>query len=451
MTKEDKEKIRKLKQEGKYDTIFVEYGRGAYLSSISRKYRKEELKRLKRERNYEEIYNKYGDAEYDKILTKAMFDEIRENTNLGKAVAWKVKKILKGVAGVSLASTMLIGGGFPVANAVEAEKNAIEYSELVEDYDKNIKEYSKHVNSMNLTDIQVFMKVMDDMWKNIQGYKTPKLDIQGHLELDLASKDGYGVCRNMASDVARKLNAINPNYNARTMVVYMDSTNPFYISNIERNIISDNETVQDNHDEDDSQKKDDNSIMKSILRNLPNHMVTLVDINDEKLTLALDPTNAAIGVYHDGCIIILNPTLGEKATFDTKEILNAILFSSDPEASIKTASDYIRSFNDTGLNFNEIEAKYGLDAQNKALEEVRAMESLTLDDSQIYQATEENFDLKNDFKSQLAVDVNFIANDNNQLEYGKRDKLNDEKAESKNNESNSNKANDVLNNEEQER
>ena len=413
MTKEDMEKIRKLKQEGKYDTIFVEYGRGAYLANIPRKYKKEELKRLKRERNYEEIYNKYGNAEYDKILTKAMFEEIRENTNLGRAIAWRVKKILTGIAGISLASTMLIGGGLPVANAIEAEKNAKEYSELVENYDKNIEKYAKHVNSMHLSDIQVFMKVMDDMWKNIQGYKTPALDIEGHLELDLASKDGYGVCRNMASDIARKLNAINPGYNARTMVVYMDTSNPFYISNIERNLISDNETVQDNDGESSEEQRKDNAFINSILENLPNHMVTLVDVKDENLTLALDPTNAAIGVYHDGGIIILNPTLGKKATFDTKEILNALIFSSDPAASIKNATDYIKSFNEAGFDFSAIEAKYGIKAQNKALEEVRTMESFAIDD-QKYQTVKDGIEVGNDFLNQLTVYVDPKVQTNNQ-------------------------------------
>ena len=130
---------------------------------------------------------------------------------------------------------------------------------------------------MYLSDIQIFMKVMDDMWGSIQGYKTPEKDIHGFLELDLANEDGYGVCRNMASDVARKLQEINPDYNARTIAVYIEDG--FKIADIERTVLETNETVQ----EDSSEEQEQNSIISAIQNFVGNHMVTLVDVKERYL------------------------------------------------------------------------------------------------------------------------------------------------------------------------
>ena len=63
------------------------------------------------------------------------------------------------------------------------------------------------------------------------------------MELNLGTEEGIGVCRHMATDVARKLNAINPNYNARTLNVNMSDSGRLDMANIKRNIIQDNATV----------------------------------------------------------------------------------------------------------------------------------------------------------------------------------------------------------------
>ena len=96
--------------------------------------------------------------------------------------------------------------------------------------------YGQKIKSYNLTDIQNIMKLMDDMWRNIKGYGEPRIDLISYPGLDLATEDAIGVCRNMADDMARKLNAINEEYNARSITVYFGDGN-YETANIEQNVI----------------------------------------------------------------------------------------------------------------------------------------------------------------------------------------------------------------------
>ena len=247
MDKISKDKIKKLKSEQKYDEIFAEFGSKVYVKNTPKKIKKAELKKLKKERRYEDIFNKYGEEEYNKILAKSMYEEIKEIGGFRKAFLWRLKRIALRGASLSLATAARFSTLLPMSNSKTYEDNAIEYAAEIEAYNEKIDDYASHVNSMNLSDIQIFMKVMDDMWKGIQGYKEPEKDISGFLELDLATEEGYGVCRNMASDIARKLQEINPDYNARTIVVY--SNGAYKIADIHRNVIQDNETVMDEGEE----------------------------------------------------------------------------------------------------------------------------------------------------------------------------------------------------------
>ena len=171
---------------------------------------------------------------------------------------------------------------------------------------------------MNLTDLQTVMKVMDDMWENIDGYGEPKIDSPYFPRLDM-TEGGVGVCRNMADDVTAKLNAINPEYNARNLTVYLDSeeltSEGFSMANIERTILQDNETVvdQDNENQDqdgtdnsEGEKEDKNELTEEqkekLSKYVGNHMVTAIDLKEEDVTLIIDSTNCNLGVFEDGKI-----------------------------------------------------------------------------------------------------------------------------------------------------
>ena len=400
MDKISKDKIKKLKSEQKYDEIFAEFGSKVYVKNTPKKIKKAELTKFKKERRYEDIFNKYGEEEYNKILVKAMYEEIKEIGGFRKAFLWRLKRIALRGASLSLATAASFSTLLPVLNSKTYEDNAIEYAAEIEAYNEKIDDYASHVNSMNLSDIQIFMKVMDDMWKGIQGYKEPEKSIEGYSELNLAMENGYGDCVNMASDVARKLQEINPDYNARTIIVYNDSA--YKIADIHRNVIQDNETVME------EKKEQAESLGKlDIAKMIGNHMVTLVDLNDENITLVLDPTNPGIGVYRDGTIIMLNTAKKDLIQYNPKEITTTLFYRGGADAAIISTKEFIESFTDSPVSLEELIDKYGLEAQNQALNQVRTLEKT----NQAINAIEPKEE--NDFDKRIKVDISQLNNNRN--------------------------------------
>jgi hypothetical protein len=204
------------------------------------------------------------------------------------------------------------------------------------------------------------MKVMQDMWNNIKGYDIPKIDAVGYFELDLATEDGVGECRNMANYAAKTLNAINPKYNARTINLYLDTD--YVDTGIEnRNILHSNNTVE----YEETEEKDTNKFYSV------NHIVTLLDIPEDDITLMIDPTNPGIGIYKDGKIYSFNAVDKENG-YDSKEIMTGALNGSD--GMKKIIYSYIKSFLPSKLTLEELETKYGIEAQKKALAQVKALD-----------------------------------------------------------------------------
>ena len=394
MDKQTKETIEKLKKEKQYDKIYEQFGNEAYRKNIPKRLRKQELKKLKQERKYFDIYNKYGTAEYEKVLIKAMYEERKENKGILNASLWRIKENIrnatKNLLIVTTGTLLLAPPSIVVTGAQyvkeETEKNRIAYSKEIEDYNTKIEEYAKKVNSMNLSDAEIFMKVMKDMWENIEGYGVPKRDITGFLELDLATEEGVGVCRNMATDVAKKLNAINPKYNARTMVVMLGEEGKYTCANIEQKIVK-NDANANNQEE-----KDGKMIDKILEKTFGNHMVTLVDEPEDNLILVLDPTNPGIGIYKDGEITMLNSDNENGLKFEAKEYSTSFMTKGGLENISGVIEDYARSFEKSKLSPKEIENKYGLKAQNHILDKMKEKDTfirsleVKLDNETIYRS-----------------------------------------------------------------
>lgn len=360
MDKETREKIKEFKKQKRYDDIFINYGTKAYIKNTPTKYRQKELKKLKKEGRYLDIYNKYGEKEYNKVLVKVRTQEIKEAKGSFQAFTWEATQNIKiflkklGINVAIGASTLMLT--MPVVVQSTINKNAIKYEKEIENYDENISKYAEEVKSLKLNHLQTIMKVMDDMWKNIAGYANPEKDISGFLELDLATEDGYGVCRNMASDVAKKLNKIDERYNARTINVKMEHGD-YQIANIERKVIETNETVEQENEQQGS----------NILENLAgNHMVTLVDIPDRDITLVADPTNPGLGIYENGEIKMFNTD--EK--WEGKEISTMLLNGYE---GLEMGGTYVNSFH-LKSKYSEAKKEFGLEKQNEALNYVRSLE-----------------------------------------------------------------------------
>ncbi len=375
MDKNSKEKIKQLREEKKYEEIYVQFGEKIFNKYVPHKYKKEDIKKLKQEKRWQDIYNKYGETEYNKILTKAMYEEIKEVRGNVKATMWRIGRKMSNIAkqiGINSGVTFLaLTSVFAAGTQSTIKENEVEYESEINAYNEKISKYSEEIKNMHLSDIQTFMKVMDDMWKNIKGYANPEKNISGFLELDLATEEGYGVCRNMASDVARKLNEINPEWNARTMCVLMpEEVNNLKIANIERTILETNETVAETTKEEENTQQEEK--LANLVQNLSgNHMVTLVDIAEDNITLVLDPTNPGIGIYQNGNIIMLNSSDGQDITYKSKEYMTAIGIKGGANGINTTIQEYAQSFAKPNITMEELKEKYGVEAQNKALDEIR--------------------------------------------------------------------------------
>ena len=360
-------KIKELKAQGKYEEIFSQYGRTAYSLYVPRKYKKQDLKSLKKEERYEDIYQKYGENEYNKLLIGAMYKEIKAERGLLPAIAWRSKEhfsnFLKKSGIVALSAATTLTGTMAYSQGADIRENAEKYKTEIQTYQEHIEDYTKKVSAAHLDDIQTIMEVMDNMWGNIQGYGTPEKNISGFLELDLDGQDGIGVCRNMASDVARKLEKLG--YNARTLTVYMEDGN-YVPANIERTVVATPEGQ-------DVESLAEANPLHGITRYTGNHMILLVDIPSDNIILAIDPTNAGIGIYKDGEITMFNSEPENGLKLSPRQYSQAILVDGGIQGPMDVMADYMKSFETANLTDEELAQKYGVEAQNRALTQVRAL------------------------------------------------------------------------------
>lgn len=234
------EDIQQLARVEKYNEIFEKYGREVYIRVIPPKVMRTEIQGLLEQGRYEDIYRKFGEKVYNSYLIQMRKNDVQTETGSkykGSIEEFKYWLKIK-FAPIFLSAGLLFSSSMPmlISATVQSIKreNEIEYSDELEEYNQHIKEYAKEIQSLNLTDTQIFVKLMYDLWENIEGYKTPeKYDGFGIFRLAV-EEEKVGVCRNFADDLVAKLNAINPDYNARNLTVYL-SKKEYQFVDIERN------------------------------------------------------------------------------------------------------------------------------------------------------------------------------------------------------------------------
>ena len=228
------------------------------------------------------------------------------------------KKILIPILGLSFA--------LPTTSSAIAfmEKSEEEKENLkqIEEYIDSIEDYADSINKYNFSDIEILMKVTKDMWNNIDGYGSPEKDLRYYPGLDLYGDKKVGVCRNMADDVARKLNAINKDYNARVLYVHVSGSG---YSNADIDIKFAEQdasyTQQDTDSNDVEQPETDIESKVDVSKFFGNHAIVLVDIKEYNVTLVLDPTNPGIGVLKDFKIYTFNDTKNSTINLNITPIL----------------------------------------------------------------------------------------------------------------------------------
>ena len=104
---------------------------------------------------------------------------------------------------------------------------------------------------------------------------------------------------------------------------------------------------------------------------ITNHAVVIADVEKDNATIILDPTNGTIGTYKDGNIVIFNET-EEKEPI--KRSFSGDLSYSGTENFIEFPKEWLQSFLNPSISVEELEKKYGVEAQNKALAKIEKEE-----------------------------------------------------------------------------
>ena len=378
-----KKDIQKLLKDNNLAEIYNKYGKiETLLIKNFRRLNKQQIQKLIKERRYIELYNLYGeevaykyrfgiyesDVEYE---TGSKFKAKLYRTK--KVTAYHLKESLSFLATLSSVVVALIGveGYMAVKNIYK--ENLIENAQLIQEYDEGIQEYAYNVQQLELdSDLEVVMKVMYDMWNNMQ-YGAPSKDITNFGRLAFAGEEKVGVCRNMADDFSARMNAINPDYNARNLVVYMDKD--YYskesLANINRNILSnENETFIDDSNtsnNSDNTKETIDTIIDNIdlEKYVGNHMVSIFDPIGKDYTLVVDVTNPSIGIISNGQIFMFSTIDGKGLTYKPLGQFVGVQNYDINDIKGKFIKSYI-SFT-TESEFLEITNEWNIEKQNEAL------------------------------------------------------------------------------------
>lgn len=361
--------IIQLMKEKKYDEIYQKYGRETYLRVVSNKHQIRDIDKLMDEGRFFELYEKYGEKIYRDYLREMKKVDVENelgikfkfNNYLFFENMTQNLKIIRNQAAKVMLGLTIVSGGFSTMISSQydqvIENNSKVYQSEIKDYDEEIKTYAEHINSMNLSDLEIIMKVMNDMWNSIDGYKTPDMyDEIGYPRLALYM-DGYGVCRNMADDFTARMNAINPNYEACNLNVYLKEAE---INNIRRTTLVNYNTIADN-----SEQEENIDYKSEIISNLTgNHMVSCIKLKEDDVLLIVDPTNPSIGVLKNGEITMLSNQVMKGIKI--KPVGNLMLGSDNRKEYLKKLTESLFTAGD----INTLKEKYGITSQNETLEEI---------------------------------------------------------------------------------
>ncbi len=381
-TKERVNEVLKLRKNGEFDKIFELYGYQVFNVVVTTKFKNKDIQKLFKQRRFEDIYRRYGAKEYKNFIHEMLaIQAYSETGSKFQMYLYTIKNVIKQRI-LPVLFTVPLGLGISTGLSavdirIQIEKEATKYEQELNEYNKNLEKYANEVKSMNLNNLQTVMKVMDDMWENIDGYGEPKIDSTFFPRLDM-TEGGVGVCRNMADDVTTKLNAINPEYNARNVAVYLDSeeliNDGISTADIDKKIIDYNETVVDQETEDQDKKESSEEQLETIGEYFGNHIVTAIDLKEDDVTLIIDSTNCNLGVFEDGEIyMFFNDTGNGIKVTEFGNILGNV--GGDNFGGImQLTEDQIKSMLPSKMSIDELEETYGVEAQNRALREVRKME-----------------------------------------------------------------------------
>ena len=314
------------------------------------------ISQLLKSKNYDEIYKRYGKFMYKLFETSRISQEVKYEggknfDDLKQIIDVHLKEI------VYFCIIYLSYLFLAMPNDVQKDIKATARNENIDrisEYERYVDDYLESIDFTGLSDLEIFMKLMQYEHQEML-YGTPEQEITGYYRVQML--DGKGVCRNIADDLAYRLNLINPEYNAKMICVNSSYGN--WIKNDDKMQIDPDYNF--NNEEIDKDNKGLEEIKKRLC---PNHAVTMINIPGEDYSLILDPTNSGIGVISNGKIDMFN---SDNENYYVTELSNALLMGYDIRFS--TELNELKSYF-TKHSLEELNELYGLDAQNEAIKKL---------------------------------------------------------------------------------
>jgi hypothetical protein len=314
------------------------------------------ISQLLKAKNYDEIYKRYGKFMYKLFETSRISQEVKYECgtkfdDLKQIIDVHLKEIFYFC--IIYLSYLFLAMPNDVQKDIKATARS-ENIDKISEYERYVDDYLESIDFTGLSDLEIFMKLMQYEHQEML-YGTPKQEITGYYRVQML--DGKGVCRNIADDLAYRLNLINPEYNAKMICVNSSYGN--WVKNNDKMQIAPDYNF--NNEEIDNDNKGLEEIKKRLF---PNHAVTMINIPGEDYSLILDPTNSGIGVISNGKIDMFN---SDNESYYVTELANALLMGYDIRFS--TELNELKSYF-TNHSLEELNELYGLDAQNEAIKKL---------------------------------------------------------------------------------
>lgn len=314
------------------------------------------ISQLLKSKNYDEIYKRYGKFMYKLFEISRISQEVKYEggtkfDDLKQIIDVHLKEIFYFCV-IYLTYLFLA-----MPNDVQKDIKATARNENIDrisEYEIYVDDYLESIDFTGLSDLEIFMKLMQYEHQEML-YGTPEQEITGYYRVQML--DGKGVCRNIADDLAYRLNLINPEYNAKMICVNSSYGN--WVKNDDKMQIA-----PDYNFNNEKIDKDNKGLEEIKKRLFPNHAVTMINIPGEDYALILDPTNSGIGVISNGKIDMFN---SDNENYYVTELANALLMGYDIRFS--TELNELKSYF-TKHSLEELNELYGLDAQNEAIKKL---------------------------------------------------------------------------------
>lgn len=365
----NKRDLKSLCAEKRYEDIYLLYGGEVYRKKTPISYQMRDIMKLLREERYYAIYEKYGDTIYSGLLPYIKNCDIKNEIGYNPAfreIKAKIKASILSVVVVCLILNTVADATFIgiLSSKKDEYKGDEETIAILDEYDESLNAYAEYINGLKLSDLDVIVKVMSDMWDNIYGYNE---NVEGYSNDSNYSRlaiytYGYGVCRHMADDFTARMNAINPEYNAYNMTVYM--RDDLELNDIERFWFP-SELPE-------GEEEAYPVIMDFIRSKVGNHMVTCLTIPKTNIKLVVDVTNPSIGILRNGLVTMLTQKKVPELT--PMHDSNIGYKWQDKEELVTYLTDLLQSYF-IPYDVAKLRELYGTEAQNEALERILKFDS----------------------------------------------------------------------------